>query len=517
LRTDPRELHGQTIDLLVIGGGIHGAAIARDAACRGLSTALVEARDFGGGTSSRSSRLIHGGLRYLAQGHLSLVREALRERERLLRQAPHLVRPLPMLMPFFRGGRSPLITRLGIRAYAFLAGRSTLPGPRPLSASEAEVAFPGLRRDGLRSAVLFFDAATSDQRITLANVEGAAAAGAVVANWCAATGVAGGAVQLHCAISGADVAVRARAVVNAAGPHADALRRTLGIAGADLVRTSRGSHLVLAPRAGENAIAAFLPDGRIQFVVPHPGGTLCGTTDVDDAAAVAPTVPAADVQYLLAALGQLLAVPPTIADVTFAYCGHRSLPAAKGPAGGLNREAFVVREPFAGGELHTVVGGKLTTHRSLAERAVAQITGGERRSPTADLPLPGGDGPRDVQDPLWQRHGSVGLSLRALHRGDAALLSPLCPHRPFLAVEAVHALTAQAAVTFADLMLRRLVHVQGPCLRDECLRAAHALFLQHRRLPVDDDVAAASAALRDEVRQLSGGLAASLRTGQEVA
>ncbi|HEB52563.1 MAG TPA: FAD-dependent oxidoreductase, partial [bacterium] len=183
MRSDPRELHRHAFDVVVIGAGIQGAAIARDAAVRGLSTLLLEARDVAAGTSSRSSRLVHGGLRYLRQGHLRLVREALRERERLLRLAPHLVRPLPMLMPFFRGGGvPPWQLRLGTLLYARLAGRSTLPRPRRLRPAAALAAFPGLRESGLTGALEFFDARTQDGRLTLANVQDAVAAGAAFVN-----------------------------------------------------------------------------------------------------------------------------------------------------------------------------------------------------------------------------------------------------------------------------------------------------------------------------------------------
>lgn len=510
MRTDPRELDGKTFDLLVIGGGIQGAAIAREAALRGVAVALVEARDFAAGTSSRSSRLVHGGLRYLQQGHIALVKEALRERERLLRQVPHLVRPVPMLLPFFRdGGGSRFWSWLGVRAYSWLAGDSTLPGPTRLTPVEAVAAFPGLRTEGLAGAVQFFDAATSDARLTLANVQAAALAGAAVVNHCAVTGLApGGGIRLRDAIGGADLTVRARHVVNAAGPRADAVRRLLAIGGDDLVRTSRGSHLVLAPRGGETALAAFLPDGRIQFVVPHTDGTICGTTDVDEPwTEEEPTVPQDDLRYLLGALSFLLAPPPRQQDVRFAYCGWRSLPAKKGPPGALNREAFLVRERLPDADLHTAVGGKLTTHRAFAERAVASILDVPvATSPTRDLALPGGDGPREVQDPLWWRHGSGVALLRDLVRVDPAYGKPLCPHRPLLVAEAVHALRHLGAVTFADLMLRRLIHAQGPCRQRECLRAAHAVFVRERTWPVDDDFDRAVALLEQEIAHLTGGL-----------
>lgn len=494
----------------MVGAGIQGAAIARDAALRGLRVALVDARDVAAGTSSRSSRLVHGGLRYLKNGQLALVREALRERERLLRSCPHLVRPLPMLMPFFRdGGGSPLSMRLGTELYARLARNSTLPRPRRLDADGAVAAFPGLRRQGLRHALEFFDAATQDTRLTLANVLAAGAAGAKVLTHCAVVGGGGDGAYLVDEFTGIESIVRARHVVNAAGPRADAVRAALHAAGAPLVRQSRGSHLVLPPRAGETALAAFLPDGRIQFVVPHADGTLCGTTDVDDALdGDEGPPPAADVDYLLASLRFLMDPAPVAADVRFAYAGWRSLPARKGPPGGLNREAFVVDEDIASGRLHTIVGGKLTTHRSLAERVVRQVFGLREPSPTRHQPLPGGDGPREVTEPLWWRHGSRAALVRDLLTEEPQWREPLCPHRPFLRAELVHALRNDGAVTFADAMLRRLVHSQGPCLEDSCLQAAHLLFLRERRWPVDDDPVLARGELRLEVAAMTGDLEA---------
>jgi glycerol-3-phosphate dehydrogenase len=273
------------------------------------------------------------------------------------------------------------------------------------------------------------------------------------------------------------------------------------------VRPSRGSHLVLPPRPGETALAAFLPDGRIQFVVPHRDGTLCGTTDVDDELAGdegAP--PAADVDYLLASLRFLMDPAPVAADVRFAYAGWRSLPAGKGPPGALNREAFVVDEDIASGRLHTIVGGKLTTHRSLAERVVRRIFALRDPSPTRVQSLPGGDGPREVTEPLWWRHGGRAAMVRDLFGEEPAWRRPLCPHRPFLAAELVHALRHDGAVTFADAMLRRLVHSQGPCLEEPCLLAAHTLFLRERLWPVDGDPVLARGELRLEVAAMTGDL-----------
>lgn len=510
MRTDPRALHGKTFDLLVVGAGIQGAAIAREAALRGLAVALVDARDIAAGTSSRSSRLVHGGLRYLRQGHLALVRESLAERERLLRAAPHLVRPLPMLLPSFRGvGTSPWLLWAATWLYSALAGRSTLPRPRRLDCRAAALAFPGLRTSGLQSATMYFDAATQDARLTLANVLAARAAGAAVATHCAVVGVQTDGIQLLDRLRGDEATVLARHVVNAAGPGVDAVRSLFAVAAEPLVRTSRGSHVVLPARPGEVALAAFLPDGRIQFVIPHVDGTLCGTTEVEESWSGTETgPPEADLEYLRQALGFLLETPPAAAEMRFAYAGWRALPRRGGPPGALNREAFTVPEPVACGTLHTIVGGKLTTHRSLAERVVRAIFGFRDPSPTRWSCLPGGDGPREVTDSLWWRHGSRVRLVRELLREDPALAQPLCPHRPFLAAELALALRHDGAVTFADAMLRRLVHSQGPCLESTCLRHAHELFGRCRSEPVDGNAGEAILALQLEVSQLSGGVGA---------
>ncbi len=515
MRCETAALQGQTFDFLVIGGGIQGAAIARELALRGSSVLLVEREDFAGGTSMRSSRLVHGGVRYLQQGHISLVREALGERERLLRLAPHLVRPVPMLMPFFEdsGGRSPWLVKLGLRAYSWLARRSRLPRPESFDAASCLRLFPGLRQRGLRGGALFWDGRTEDLRLTLAVLEGAAAAGAKLANHVELVGVGVRGYRLLDRITACELEVSAREVINASGPRVDAVRRVLDLEGDELVRVSRGSHLVLPARNFETALAAFLPDGRIQFLIPHRDGTICGTTELEEATvdAAEPTVPLADVDYLLGATGFLLEDPPDRDSVQFAYCGYRALPARRGPAGALNREAFTVAERSASGPVHSVVGGKLTTHRAFAERLVARLLGARSASPTRDLHLPGGDGPQEVADPLWWRHGSRAAAIRALAKSSPDWLAPIAPDRDILMVEAVYALRRQAAVTFTDLALRRLFDTRGPVLDEASLRALHAVYLAERPIPLEssfeqdrDDLYAAVAAMTGAAGETTG-------------
>ena len=508
MRIDPRQLDGRAFDVIVIGAGIQGAALAREATMRGLSTLLVDARDIAAGTSSRSSRLVHGGLRYLRHGHIGLVKEALQERERLLRSAPHLVRPQPMLMPFYPdSGVSSWKMRFGSMLYSKLAGSSTLPRPRRLSSQAAAAAFPGLRTAGLKSALEFYDARTQDARLTLANVVAAVDAGCALANHAEVCGVDDNGLQLLDRLSGESVSVRSKAILNAAGPAVDTVRNLCRIEGQALVRLTRGSHIVLPARAGELALAAFLPDQRIQFVIPHDGGTLCGTTDVDDELQgdeVPP--PVEDLDYLREALGFVLEAVPDRQDVKFAFAGWRALPRVDGPPGSLNREAFVVSEASRCGSFHTVVGGKLTTHRSFAERVIVKLFGVTGPSPTRTAVLPGGDGPREVDDPLWWRHGSRVREVRDLILENSEFAQPLCPHRPFLIGELVHALRKLSAVTFADVMLRRLVHVLGPCADDACLQRAHSWFVRERQWPVDEECALAIQSVHAEIRGLSGDL-----------
>ncbi len=481
MRSELRAVAGRTFDLVVVGGGIHGVAVAREAALRGASVAVVEQEDFGALTSSASSRLVHGGVRYLAQGRIGLVREALHERERLLRLAPHLVRPLPMLMPFFADGPGRRwLVRLGLEAYWWLAGRSTLPPARSLGPDDCRRAFPSLRTRGLRGGILFFDGVTEDQRLVLAVALAAAAAGAVLVNHAELVGIRGTQLVVRDRLRDEEQPLAARQIVNAAGPALDHVRRRLGIDAPDLVRTTRGSHLVLDPLDQETALAAFLPDRRIQFVVPHRDGTICGTTDVDDDYdAAGPRVPPADRSYLLAALTWLLEQPVAPERVRFAYSGWRALPNRQGVPGAIGRESVLVSERCAAGPVHSIVGGKLTTHRALAERAVARWLGLAGASPTRTLPLPGGSGPALVDDPLWWRHGSRCHAIRALAR-DAEDLQPLWPDRDFLGVEVRAAVELEGAATFTDLVLRRLFHSQGPPLDAAQLRPVHERFLREQ-------------------------------------
>jgi glycerol-3-phosphate dehydrogenase len=399
-------LGDRRFDLLVIGGGITGAGVARDAARRGLGVALVDAGDFAFGTSSRSSRLIHGGVRYLEHGYLHLVFEASRERRRLLEVAPHLVRPLRFTWPVYRGARVPRWKlSAALTLYDSLALFRNVGRHRRLSAAEVADAEPSLATAGLRGGAMYWDAATDDARLTLANVLDAAAHGAVVMNHAgveeltfgAANGPADGAV-VRDALGGHEVRVGARLVVNATGPWTDEIAGLEDHGGATAVRGTKGAHIAVpAARVGNvGAVTMLSPDdGRVLFTLPSTGGlTIVGTTDTATAEHPAEVRAArADVRYLLSACNHFF--PGAVLDeddVVAAWAGIRPLVAAgnTGDPASASREHAI---HFSARGVLAVTGGKLTTFRAMAEEivdvAVRKLGVPARPCDTATAPLPG--------------------------------------------------------------------------------------------------------------------------------
>lgn len=389
------------IDLLIIGGGITGAGVARDAAMRGLTTALVERDDFASGTSSRSSRLIHGGLRYLEHGEFHLVFEASRERRTLLRIAPGLVHPLRFTWPVYRGARVPKWElRAGLVLYDALAMFRNIERHQMLSASEVESLEPRLRRDGLVGGATYYDAGTNDARLTLANARAAADSGALVINHAAVRSLIteGGAVrgaEIQCAITGRTARVSTRCVVNAAGPWSDSVREMAHpVAGAG-VRGTKGAH-ILVPRVcvGNNeAVAITHPrDGRVMFILPAgPEFAIIGTTDTDYFGPLDEVrATREDVTYLLEAVNHYM---PSVAvepgEVISAWAGIRPLVASNAiTTAAVSREHAIAQTALG---LLSVTGGKLTTYRLMAEqivdRAERVIGRAHRRARTGEVPL----------------------------------------------------------------------------------------------------------------------------------
>jgi glycerol-3-phosphate dehydrogenase len=429
-------------DLLVIGGGIQGAAVARDAALRGLSVVLLERGDFASGTSSRSSKLIHGGIRYLETGQFRLVREALRERALLLTLAPEFVRPLPFLIPHYRGeGRSRLAVQAGLTLYAVLAGRHPLAEHRDVEASEALGLEPALRPEGLRGASLYWDAQMDDALLCVAVACAADQAGADVRSYTEVLGLAAAGstwrARFRDVDSGEEGALEARCVVNAAGPWAEEIRALAGASRGAGLRRTRGTHIVVPGLTRERALLLTARrDGRVFFVLPWGPHSLVGTTDVDDDTPperIAASVE--DIRYLLDEASR--AVPGLAARgrPLRAFAGLRSL--AQGSAilpWANSRELRVTVE----GTMLTLIGGKYTTHRSLAERVVdrAVRVSGVRagRCVTRETALPG------------RENAIARLVARFPGRSEDAAVTE---------AEVVHAIQAERARHLGDVLERR--------------------------------------------------------------
>ena len=439
-------------DVVVIGGGATGLGAAVDAATRGFSTLLLERGDFAQGTSSRSTKLIHGGVRYLRQGHIGLVREALHERGLLRKLAPHLVSDLGFVVPVYDWWEGPFYG-LGFKLYDALAGDLGLGPSRALSKDEVLARLPTIAQEGLRGGVIYHDAQFDDARFAAALVRTLHAAGGVPLNYTPVCGL----VKEDAAVRGVQVqdalgdgappwTVRARAVINATGVFCDAVRRLDQRGARPLVRASQGIHLVL-PRAvlpGDHAIMVpHTEDGRVLFAVPWQDRVLLGTTDTAVARAVMEPRPREDeIAYLLRHAARYLARPPVRSDVLSAFAGLRPLFNAEGGAGTatLSREHAI--EVSASG-LVTIAGGKWTTYRRMGEEVV------NRALEVAGLP------PRPCVTTEWPIDAAAAEQVAALVRADPALGAPLHPDLPVTGAEVVWAARGELAQTVADALARR--------------------------------------------------------------
>ena len=481
-----RALARDDFDVLVIGGGITGAGVARDAALRGLRVALVEQEDFASGTSSRSSRLIHGGVRYLEHGEFAMVFESSQERRTLLRIAPHLVRPLAFTWPVYAAAR---VRRWQLAAaltlYDALALFRNVKRHQRLSSAGVLALEPRVRGDGLLGGARYFDAATDDARLTLATALSARDAGAALLTHARVETmrIDGGRVTgaiVRDRLGGTTLEVRARIVVNAAGPWSDGVDALAGVSVGGRVRGSKGVHIAV-PRARIGNVAALTvlapQDGRVMFVLPAGDFAIVGTTD-DYELVVPEEVRASefDVAYLLAAANHYF---PEAAlrrdDVVAAWAGLR--PLAAGTSGGSDPSAasreHAIAQPVAG--LVSVTGGKLTTYRAMArevvdvvQRALAMPVS---RATTSRRALPGGEacdvhreielatsatGDASVATRLVHAHGTAWRDVWALVASDATLGELVEPSRPYLLAELRYAATVEMALTLADLLIRRV-------------------------------------------------------------
>ena len=470
LRADAVEkLAARRFDLLVIGGGIVGAGVAAHAARAGLAVALVDKGDFGGATSSASSKLIHGGLRYLRLGDVRLVREAHRERRVLTSVvAPHLVRRTQFLFPLYdRGPFRPAFVQSGITLYSALA-RSRLHWL--VDPARAQKLVPPLRLSGLRSCALYVDATTNDARLCLANLRAAVDAGACALNGAevvALRTIGGRIAGADVYVDGELVAVDARAVVNAAGPWVDHVRRLEDPRAATSVRLSKGSHvLVTATEDWDAALTIAQGDARVTFAVHWQGMLLLGTTDTPfggepDAVAVEPS----DVDQILVEAGLALDSSVITPDrVRASYAGLRVLPL--GDEGTVNARRETVFTPSRGGML-SVAGGKLTTYRRIALEALERLRLelGLRQVDQRPWPLPGAVGvervsfPRDlgldIRAHLLHLYGGLAPEVLAPARADPALLERLNPDGPDIAAQVLYGANHEWARKTEDVLRRR--------------------------------------------------------------
>ncbi|GGK82475.1 glycerol-3-phosphate dehydrogenase/oxidase [Mangrovihabitans endophyticus] len=494
--TDLRRLRDEQFDVLVVGGGVTGAGAALDAASRGLKVALVEARDLAAGTSSRSSKLIHGGLRYLEQLELHLVHEALTERGLLAtRIAPHLVRPVPILVPLTSAAPPARVWNrayygLGVAAYDAFAGivghGRGMPLHRHLTRGGARHLFPSLRADKVVGAIRYYDGQVDDARLVVNLAGTAASLGAAVVTSARVTGfvreareVVGVRLRDLEAPGGPEFDVRARTVVAATGVWSDDMSQMLsdvGVRPGMRVRASKGVHLVVPRSAitGEAGLILRTPTS-VLFVIPWGGHWIIGTTDTDwQLDRAHPSASARDIRYLLDQVNTVLERPLTTDDIQGVYAGLRPLLSGEADSTSkLSREHAVV-EPMLG--LLLVAGGKYTTYRVMAadviDRAVRRLGGAHLPSRTDELPLLGADGYaaawRERQDiarrhgvtagvveHLLERYGTLATHLLAMVAADPTLSAPLPGAPEYLAAEIAYASLAEGALHLDDVLTRR--------------------------------------------------------------
>jgi glycerol-3-phosphate dehydrogenase len=514
-----------TFDVIVIGAGINGAGIGRDAAMRGLKVLLLDKGDIGGGTSSWSTRLIHGGLRYLEHGEFGLVRESLREREALLHTAPHLVKSLPVLVPIYkRARRGPWTMRAGMIAYDVLSFDKTLPRHRMLSRAETLQKLPALEPDGLLGAAVYYDGQVEfAERLVLENALSALAHGATVLTYArvdkliAAGGKVRGVELTHeqrnstpvatAGQPGWDGTVRdgakvstgerhsatASLVINAAGPWVDQLLGKTTVKSQRLIGGTKGSHIIVAPFTGAPACAIYVEaetDHRPFFIIPWNSNYLIGTTDIRyDGDLDHVRIEAAEVDYLLRETNRIIPAAKLGRDqILYTYAGVRPLPFA-GDRGeqSITRRHFVRPHPHVA-NLFSIVGGKLTTYRSLAEEVVdlvfKKLGRGTVECRTDQVPLPGaatpdattwfedfckdfkqGSGlPPVISDRLLRIYGTRSSAIAKLTASDLPLAEVFDVETQAIAAEVVFSFEHELAETLADCLLRRtMVGLNSTC------------------------------------------------------
>ena len=491
-------LTGERYDVLVIGGGVTGAGVALDAAARGYRVALVEKIDFASGTSSKSTKLVHGGIRYLPNFDFALVHEALVERGILLQNAPFLVSPLGFVLPIYEGDRHPvgmpfttpkgiglgLLLDIGLWMYDALAGRRNIRLHRHLRRKGVLKLAPTLVPEGLKDGYMYYDGQTNDVRLTLALIRTAAQFGATITNYTEVTSfisehgrVTG--VNVHDRLGDQQLTVHARHIVNATGIFAEEVEELTGTEPLVRIEPSKGVHLVLSRedlKLGDAAIV--LPeteDKRILFIVPWESRAIFGTTDTGTGDLDHPTASKEDIAYLLKYLNRYLTVKLTEENIISTYTGYRPLVSPRRPGRStakVSRTHAVLQSPSG---LVTIVGGKLTTYRRMAQDTVDVLNhrdGSPVVHPTQSLPLQGSAGWPFVQRELEKQGSALGLSHQTIAHlgksygaeslaildlisGDPSLAQLLIDDLPYIRAEVVYATCYEMAVTPYDVLARR--------------------------------------------------------------
>ncbi|MFM7809872.1 MAG: FAD-dependent oxidoreductase [Planctomycetota bacterium] len=464
-------LEAEAFDLLVIGGGATGLGVAVDAASRGLRTAIVEAIDWAKCTSSRSTKLVHGGVRYLEQLDFGLVTEALHERGLLHRNAPHLVHPLPFVVPSYTWWEGPFYGA-GLKLYDALAGRLNLKPSRFLKRDEVVARIPNVHLDGLHGGIEYFDGQFDDARMAVSLLRTALQQGAAAANAVRVTGLVkeGGRVRgadAVCGASGRAFRIRAKVVVNCTGIFADAVRRTDDGGAKPMIEPAQGVHLVLDRSFQPSDTAIMVPhtdDGRVLFVIPWHGHVVVGTTDTPmPRTEIDPQPTEQEIGFILTNAGRYLQRVPQRSDVLAAFAGMRPLVHEGGSDGTASKKVsreHVVHASEAG--LVSVMGGKWTTYRKMAEDGVTralEVAGMPARPcVTGDLRVFGALERTSAAWPAeeWlQAYGTEAAALRDLMRREPELATQLHPDLPYTVAALVWALEHEQARTIDDLLHRR--------------------------------------------------------------
>jgi len=471
------------VDLAIIGGGINGAGLAAQAVRAGLSVALFEKGDFGSGTSSKSTKLIHGGIRYLEQGRFSLVFEALHERYRLMKMAPHLVHPIAFLLPVYEGDKRPAwLVKTGLWIYDFLAGTKNIAEHKWFSPTQALQIAPELKSEGLVGCGLYHDAQVNDARLVLENILSAENNGAYCFNYCRVTQIdrqpSLNRIFYRHETSGEKDNLTCSCLVNASGPWANQTSKLISRNTTPLVRPTRGTHIVVPKILPSHAVLVMSrKDDRITFIIPWRGESLVGTTDLDDNAEPDKVQPTAEeMNYLLQEAARIF---PGISwqqkDILSAFAGLRPLAWSDGDrASSISREDKIL----ADGNVFTIVGGKLTTYHSMAQKTLKMIlkvlhrkSGLLKSNALPGAPAKSWDLFLTEEIPNWvstyginkdqaghlsRLYGQKGEAVLNLAKKDPRLFEPLSSSGPDLLAQVAYAVYSEKAMHLEDVLLRRL-------------------------------------------------------------